>query len=120
MKAGGVLSMSGIALLAGSFTGLAQDAAQIEKGKGLFASVSPKCSMCHSIAGQGNAKNPLDGVGSKLSADDIKAWIRTPKEMAAKAKSEAKPPMSAYTTEKLSDADLDALVAYLLSLKTTK
>jgi cytochrome c553 len=112
--------VAGVAILAASFGGFAQDAAQVEKGKTLFSSVSPKCTMCHSVAGQGNAKNPLDGVGSKLSADDMKAWIRNPKDMAAKAKSEAKPPMSAYTTEKLSDADMDALVAYLLSLKAAK
>jgi mono/diheme cytochrome c family protein len=120
MKSRRVLSVTGIVLLAASFTGFAQDAAQIEKGKAVFASASPKCTMCHAIAGQGNAKHPLDGIGSKLSGDDIKAWIRTPKEMAAKAKSEAKPPMSPYTTEKISDADLDALVAYLLSLKAAK
>jgi cytochrome c553 len=120
MKALRVLSMTGIAVLAASFAGFAQDAAQIEKGKTLFSTASPKCTMCHAVAGQGNAKNPLDGIGSKLSADDIKAWIRTPKEMAAKAKSEAKPPMSPYTTDKISDADLDALVAYLSSLKAAK
>jgi len=110
-----VLAIAG--MLAVSLSGFAQDAA---KGKTLFSSVSPKCTMCHSAEGAGNAKNPLDGVGSKLSADDIKAWIRTPKEMAAKAKSEAKPPMQPYAKEKLSDADMDAIVAYLMSLKAAK
>jgi mono/diheme cytochrome c family protein len=88
-----------------------------EKGKTVYGSASPKCSMCHSIAGKGNSMNPLDGVGDKLSAEDLKAWIRTPKEMAEKSKSQGKPPMQAYAKEKISDADLDALVAYLLSLK---
>jgi hypothetical protein len=37
--------------------------------------------------------------------------------MAAKAKAERKPPMPVYSPEKLSDGDLDALTAYLLSLK---
>ncbi len=109
-----------LALVSGFAAGslaLAQDAAQIEKGKSIYASANPKCSMCHSVAGQGNAKHPLDGVGGKISGDDIKAWIRNPKEMAAKAKSEGKPPMMAYPKEKISDADLDSLVAYLLSLK---
>ena len=105
------------AIAAGSLV-LAQDAAQIEKGKSVLAAANPKCSMCHSIAGQGNAKHPLDGVGAKLSADDMKAWLRTPKEMAAKAKSTGQPPMMAYAKEKISDQDLDSLVAYLLSLKT--
>jgi len=109
--------MAGAVSLLACFAGFAQDAAKIDKGKAVLSSVSPKCSMCHAIAGQGNAKNPLDGVGSKLSADDIKAWIRTPKEMAEKAKSVAKPPMQPYPADKISDADLDALVAYLSSLK---
>ena len=65
------VTVSGMLLLAASITGYAQDAAQIEKGKTLFSTASPKCTMCHAVAGQGNAKNPLDGVGSKLSADDI-------------------------------------------------
>jgi mono/diheme cytochrome c family protein len=37
--------------------------------------------------------------------------------MSEKAKAERKPPMPAYSKEKVSDADLDALTAYLLSLK---
>jgi mono/diheme cytochrome c family protein len=56
-------------------------------------------------------------VGAKLKADDLKAWMRTPKEMAEKAKADRKPPMPAYSKEKLADADLEALTAYLLSLK---
>jgi mono/diheme cytochrome c family protein len=72
--------------------------------------------MCHAIAGKGNKANPLDGVGTKLSAADIRAWIITPVEMAAKTKSTRKPPMpNKYAT--LPAADLDALVAYMQSLK---
>ena len=91
----------------------AQDAA---KGKEVYANAAPKCKTCHSIAGVGNAKGSLDAVG-KLSAADIKAWIRTPKEMTAKAKAERKPPMPVYGPDKISDADLDALTAYLSTLK---
>jgi len=118
MKARRYLWMAGIACLTASFSGFSQDTALIEKGKGVLQSINPKCTMCHAISGHGNPRNPLDGIGSKLSANDIKAWIRTPKEMAAKAKSEVKPPMSAYPADKLSDSDLDALVAYLMSLKS--
>ena len=100
-----------LALLAPAF---AQDAA---KGKQVYDSATPKCKMCHAIGGEGNAKGSLDGVGSKLKAEEIKAWIRTPKEMAAKTKAERKPPMLAYPADKLSDADVDALTAYILSLK---
>lgn len=73
-----------------------------------------KCSMCHSIAGVGNKKLPLDGVGTKLTADQIREWIVNPVEAAKKANSTAKPAMRAYP--KLEKADLDALVAYTKSL----
>jgi mono/diheme cytochrome c family protein len=92
----------------------AQDAA---KGKQVYDAAAPKCKVCHSVAGEGNAKGSLDGVGSKLKAEEIKAWMRTPKEMTEKTKADRKPPMPAYSKEKLSDADLEALTAYLLSLK---
>jgi len=88
-----------------------QDAA---KGKEVYA--AQKCSTCHSIAGQGKKQNPLDGVGSKLSAADIKEWIVNPKEMTAKTKSTKKPVMPAKYS-KLPPADIDALVAYMQSLK---
>jgi mono/diheme cytochrome c family protein len=92
-------------------------AEDVTKGKQVYEGATPKCKVCHSIGGEGNAKGSLDGVGGKLKAEEIKAWLRTPKEMAEKAKAERKPPMPAFTKEKLSDPDLDALTAYLLSLK---
>ena len=91
--------------------------AQVDKGKQVYESAMPKCKVCHSIGGVGNPKGPLDDVGNKLKAEEIKAWLRTPKEMAAKAKVTRKPAMPAFPADKLSDADLEALTAYLLSLK---
>jgi len=73
-----------------------------------------KCSMCHSVAGVGNKKLPLEGVGTKLTADQIREWIVTPVEAAKKASSTAKPAMKAYPA--LPKADLDALVGYMKSL----
>jgi mono/diheme cytochrome c family protein len=93
---------------------MARDAAQVEQGAKVYT--AQKCQMCHAIAGKGNKSNPLDGVGAKLSADDIKQWITHPKEMTEKAKSTKKPPMPAKYAS-LPAADLDALVAYLQSLK---
>ena len=92
----------------------AQDDAKIKKGQAVYA--AQKCSMCHAIAGKGGKQNPLDGVGTKLSADDIKQWITNPKEMTAKTKSAKKPPMPAKYSG-LPAEDLDALVAYMVSLK---
>ena len=61
----------------------AQDDA-VKKGQEVYA--AQKCSVCHSIAGKGSKTNPLDGVGTKLSADDIRAWIVDPVAMAKKAR----------------------------------
>ena len=92
----------------------AQDAALAKKGEQVYA--AQKCSMCHSIAGKGGKQSPLDGVGKKLSADDIRAWIVSPVEMTKKSGSTKKPPMP-NKWAKLPAADLDALVAYIQSLK---
>ena len=73
-----------------------------------------KCSLCHSIGGHGNAKGPLDDVGAKLSADEIRQWITNAKEMTAKTNATRKPAMKQFTLPK---DDVDALVAYLQTLK---
>ena len=91
----------------------AQDKAQIERGLKVYA--DQKCVACHSIAGKGNQKGALDDVGSRLTAAEIRAWIVNPAEMAKKTKAERKPPMRAYP--KLAKEDLDAVVAYMASLK---
>lgn len=89
----------------------AQDA-NIAKGQQVYA--DQKCGLCHSIGDKGNKKGPLDGVGSKLSAADIRSWMTDAKAMTAKTNATRKPDMKAYTLPK---EDLDALVAYMLSLK---
>lgn len=91
----------------------AQDKAQIDRGMKVY--VDQKCATCHSIAGKGNAKGMLDDVGSRLTADQIRAWIVTPAEMMKTSKSERKPPMRAYPN--LAKEDLDGIVAYMTSLK---
>jgi mono/diheme cytochrome c family protein len=102
------------ALISSAGIATAQDAAHVKKGQEVYA--AQKCAVCHAIAGKGGKASPLDGVGAKLSADDIRAWIVTPTEASAKAKSTKKPPMPAKYG-KLPAADLDALVAYMQSLK---
>jgi mono/diheme cytochrome c family protein len=89
--------------------------AQDKMAQGIKVYADRKCSVCHSIAGKGNAKGPLDEVGTKLTADEIRAWMVTPKEMTVKTKAERKPAMLTYPD--LSKPDLEALVAYMVSLK---
>ena len=91
-----------------------QDAELVKKGQQVYG--AQKCQTCHAIAGKGGKANPLDGVGAKLSADDIRQWIVEPIAMAKKANSTKKPPMP-KKYDKLPAADLDALVAYMQSLK---
>jgi mono/diheme cytochrome c family protein len=92
----------------------AQDAALVAKGQKVYE--AQKCSVCHSIAGKGSKVSPLDGVGAKLSADEIRQWIVDPVAMAKKVSATKKPPMpKKYDT--LPPGDIDALVAYLQSLK---
>lgn len=89
----------------------AQDAS---RGEQVYA--AQRCQGCHLVGGKGNKNSPLDGVGSRLSVADTKEWIVDPVAAAAKHKSTKKPLMpKAYA--KLPAADVDALVAYLQSLK---
>ena len=89
-----------------------QDA--VAKGAQVYA--AQKCQVCHSIAGKGGKMNPLDGVGAKISADETRQWIVDPVVMAKKVASTKKPPMpKKYDT--LPAGDIDALVAYMQSLK---
>ena len=96
----------GVALAASAF---AQDTKLVERGAKLF--VDQKCTLCHSMAGKGNAKGALDEVGSKLSATEIQQWITSPKEMTEKTKATRKPAMKSFPN--LSKEEVDALVAYL-------
>jgi mono/diheme cytochrome c family protein len=89
-------------------------AAQDLKAKGEKLFVDQKCTLCHSVAGKGNVKGPLDDVGSKDSAADIRAWITDANAMTAKTGATRKPAMKQFTLDK---DDVDALVAYLTTLK---
>jgi mono/diheme cytochrome c family protein len=85
----------------------------VAQGQKVFE--AQKCSLCHSVGGKGNAKGPLDDVGSKYSAAELKLWITSPSDMAKKVNATRKPPMKSYAS--LPAADVDALVAYLQTLK---
>ena len=91
-----------------------QDAAQVKHGEQVYA--AQKCQVCHAIAGKGNKTNPLDGVGAKLTASDLRQWITQPAAMTVKTKSTKKPPMPEKWGS-LPAADVDALVAYMQTLK---
>jgi mono/diheme cytochrome c family protein len=102
-----------MAVLLGASTLASAQSAEAKKGMELFQ--SQKCSLCHSINGKGNPKGALDDVGNKLKPEEIREWITNPQEMTKKTNATRKPPMKSYAN--LSKADVDALVAYLSTLK---
>ena len=104
--------LTAIAICVGTATAVAAPDANVAKGEKLYA--DQKCALCHSIGDKGNKKGPLDGVASRLSEADVHAWIADAAGMTAKIKTPRKPAMKAYT---LPADDVDALVAYLMTLK---
>lgn len=73
------------------------------------------CSGCHAIAGQGNPRNPLDGVGARLGPEALLHWTTGAPDVA-----ELMPRRTAMMKQgymDLDQADLDALVAYLSTLR---
>lgn len=107
-----VLIAAGFIISAGSVVRGKQGGSAAE-GEKVFA--AQKCTLCHSLAGKGNKAGPLDGVGGKLSADDIRAWLTDPVAMAKKHDATRKPPMKSYAA--LPKEDIAALVAYLQTVK---
>lgn len=95
----------------------APDPAKVAAGQKAYATIN--CATCHAIAGKGGKlSTALDGIGGKMTEADIRKWLTAPAEMEAKLPKKPAMPMSTYLkTHKLTDADVDALTAYMLSLK---
>jgi mono/diheme cytochrome c family protein len=89
----------------------APDPELVAEGKALFA--SQICSKCHLAEEVGNKQFPLDGVASRLEAEEIRTWITAPADMIAKLEQKPVLPMPKVP---LTDAQVDALVAYLRTL----
>ena len=103
-----------VAMVVAGATGTArgQSPELVERGMAVYA--EQRCGLCHSVADEGNAKGPLDGVGSRLTAEKLDLWLTDPKGMTEKTGAERRPAMREYPS--LSDEDRAALVAYMLSL----
>jgi nitric oxide reductase subunit C len=98
-------------LFVGICTGLfpALSSAADEAAKAFYKA---KCEMCHSIAGQAGKMasmgGPLDGVGGKRDEAWLREYLKDPKAKVSGAKMPA---------VKMTDQELDAMVAYMLTLK---
>jgi mono/diheme cytochrome c family protein len=95
----------------------APDPKLVDQGKKLY--VSEKCDKCHNIDGKGAKKGPLDGVGKARTKAQIREWFTNTEALEQKLE---KPPTgtnrmsNALKTKKLTDPEIDALVAYLQTL----
>ena len=118
MRLAALMLASAIVLLAlGSpviGAGQKTDEALVEAGRKVYD--QQKCASCHQIAKRGNSRFPLDGVGSKLTTAQLRAWMTDTARMEA-----ALPRLPAIRMSeikfRLNSRELDALVAYLASLK---
>ena len=93
---------------------LAVPAADTERGRVLYA--QQKCATCHSIGGEGNPRNPLDGAGTRWDADELQDWVTgegVASEVLSKAIIKRKQRYKSVPEE-----DMKALVAYLSELKS--
>ncbi len=90
------------------------DPASVREGQRIYD--AEKCSACHQVAGRGNKRFPLDGVGTRLPAADIRRWFTHTVEMEARLPTQPAIKLSAKKFT-FTPAELDALVAYLRSLK---
>jgi mono/diheme cytochrome c family protein len=90
-----------------------RDTASIARGRAVYA--QQRCASCHEIAGAGNPRYPLDGVANRRSASELMAWTVAPSAL------EDSLPPSAFRRKQqyagLPAADLNALVAYLSTLR---
>ena len=81
-----------------------------EEGKKVFA--EKKCITCHTLADEKGAAaqfgGSLDHVGGKRGAAWLKSYLSDPKSVMPDAK---------MPKQKLTEKELDDLVAYMLSLK---
>ncbi len=105
-------------IVAGGLTtaaGTAQTASSpADAGRRIYARL--KCATCHQIDGRGNGRYPLDGVAARVPADGLRRWLTDAASMEA-----ALPRLPALRMStmkyRLNTEDLDALVAYLQTLK---
>lgn len=90
--------------------------AALQRGRNVYE--QQRCATCHSIAGEGNPRNPLDDAGTKHDATALEEWITG----AGKA-AEVLPPSIAKRKQRyraLPREEIDALVAYLSTLRSAK
>ena len=92
----------------------APDPAKVKQGRQLFE--TNKCLLCHKLDGKGGILSvALDGVADRRDAEALARVLRDPATELKDSKAKVKMPKFP-----LSDEEVDALVAYLRTLKLTR
>lgn len=89
------------------------DPQQLAKGRAIYD--ENHCARCHSVAGQGSPRSPLDGVGSRLSREELHEWVTGAESVQEELSPRAVTAKQRYA--ELGEAQLAALLDYLGSLK---
>lgn len=85
----------------------------IETGRQIFK--QKNCFRCHSIAGAGNPRYPLDGVGASYNTNELRDWIIGADNVRDMLPAHVFKLKQSYS--ELSDDDLKSLIEYLQSLR---
>jgi cytochrome c2 len=102
-----ILAVLLVALVFPSFLPSAQAAGEAALGEKVYS--AKRCGACHVIKGKGGKLGPhLSDIASKRDEQWLKAFLKDPKAINPESK------MSRF---KGTDEELEALVAYLLTLK---
>jgi len=88
-------------------------AALVEAGRAVYEAEG--CAGCHAIAGEGNPRLPLDGIGSRRDAAALRDWILATGAVEADLGTRAARVKQGYRA--LSNDELEALVVYMQSLR---
>lgn len=67
-----------------------------------------RCFGCHAIAGQGSPRYPLDGVGSRLTPEELRLWVVAPQQI--------RPGVRKPAFDDLPEDDVVALVRFMETL----
>jgi cbb3-type cytochrome oxidase cytochrome c subunit len=89
------------------------DPSLVEAGRAVY--LAQGCALCHAIAGTGNPRYPLDGVGDRLSPQDLRNWTLGLGDAQGALPARAVRIKEDYRV--LPADELDALVGYLASLR---
>lgn len=84
-----------------------------EAGRAVFA--AQDCARCHAVAGQGNPRSPLDGVGGRLGRAQLRDWVLGAEPVRDDLSRRALEAKAAYAA--LPPAELEALLDYLQTLR---